>query len=127
MLFIGLCAVCAALFSTLLKKGNGEYALLASIGACTVLFLVVLEELGPLLSQIQDIADGQELPAEIFTALLKAVGIALIGELSSRICKDAGESALAFVVDAAMKTAILAVSLPLIGVLLRYLEEIIAL
>lgn len=124
---VGICALCAALFGALLKKSNREYALLASAGACIVIFLSVLGELGPLVSQLRDLAESQSLPGEVLPVVLKAVGIALVGGLASRLCRDAGESALAYTVELAGKGAILAVSLPLVVRIFEYLKEIVSL
>lgn len=67
------------------------------------------------------------LTAEIVTALLKAVGISLIGQLAGRLCKDAGESALSYVVELAARVGILAVSLPLLIQILEFLKELVRL
>ena len=44
---------------------------------------------------------------EVFGALLKALGIVLIGRITADLCKDAGESAIASGVELAVKTAVL--------------------
>lgn len=124
---IGICAVCAVLFGTLLKKNNREYALLASAGACAVLFLSVLNGIYPLISQLRGLAEGFRFSGEILPIVCKAVGISLMGELASRLCKDAGESALAYTVEVAEKAAVLTVSLPLILRIFEYLKEIVTL
>lgn len=67
------------------------------------------------------------LTAEIVTALLKAVGIALIGQLAGRLCKDAGESALSYLVELAARVGILAVSLPLLFQIMDFLKELVRL
>lgn len=121
---VGICAVCAVIFGALVKRSNQEYALLAGAAACVVILLSVLNGLEPLVSQITGLADLGGVPGEVLPPVLKAVGIAIAGQLASRICKDAGESALAYTVDLACKAAILAVSLPLAAKVFEYLEEI---
>lgn len=56
--------------------------------------------------------------------LLKAVGMALIGRMAAHLCHDAGESALAEVVQLAARLGILAVSLPLLLQLMEFFEEL---
>lgn len=92
-----------------------------------MIFLSVLGELGPLVSQLRDLAESQSLPGEVLPVVLKAVGIALVGGLASQLCRDAGESALAYTVELAGKGAILAVSLPLVVRIFEYLKEIVSL
>ena len=95
---IGICALCAVLFAALVQKTNKEYALLISLGTAAVLLLFLLERAGPVLQQVV-----------------------------ARLCKDAGESALAYTVELAARAAVLAAALPALGRLLKYLGEIAAL
>lgn len=124
---IVICAVCAVIFGALVKRGSKEYALVISVIACAVILLAVLGDLGPVISQIQGLAETESFPGYVLPAVLKAVGIAIAGQLASNVCKDAGESALAYTVDLAAKAAILAVSLPLFLKIFEYLEEIVKL
>ena len=59
--------------------------------------------------------------------MLRAVGITVVGQVVARLCKDAGESALAYTVELAARAAVLAAALPALGRLLKYLGEIAAL
>lgn len=124
---IGVCAVCAAVFGALVKKSNKEYALLLAGGASVLILLSVLEQVGPLVSQIESMAGAKAFQGGYLTVMLKAVGIALAGQLASSVCKDAGENTLAYTVDLATKAAILASALPLLLRLFEYLEEIVKL
>ena len=65
--------------------------------------------------------------AEIIPHMLRAVGITVVGQVVARLCKDAGESALAYTVELAARAAVLAAALPALGQLLKYLGEIAAL
>ena len=51
----------------------------------------------------------------------------MVGQVVARLCKDAGESALAYTVELAARAAVLAAALPALGRLLKYLGEIAAL
>ena len=53
------------------------------------------------------------LPVELFTPLIKTVGIALLSRTGSDLCRDAGEGAIASVLETAGAVAAIAVSLPL--------------
>ncbi len=124
---IAACAVCAVIFGALVKRSNKEYAVLAGAAACVAILLAAMGELAPLVSQVKDLAENSSLPGEVLPAVLKAVGIAIVAQLASHVCRDAGESALAGAVDLAGKAAILTVSLPLFKTILAYLEEIVRL
>lgn len=119
--------MCAVIFGALVKRGSKEYAMLISVIACVVILLAVLGDLGPVVSQIERLAETESFPGYVLPVVLKAVGVAIMGQLASNVCKDAGESALAYTVDLAAKAAILAVSLPLFTKIFEYLEEIVKL
>ena len=57
--------------------------------------------------------------------MLKAVGLTVLGELAARLCKDAGEAALAYGVELAVKVAVLTVCLPVLAALMETVGEII--
>lgn len=124
---IGALAVCAAVIGALVKKSNREYAVLLAAGTAVLILLAALEQAGPLVSRIQDLSGAKAFHGEYLTVMLKAVGIAAAGQLAVHVCKDAGESALAYAVDLAAKTAILASALPLLLEIFDCLEEILRL
>lgn len=124
---IGICALCAVLFAALVQKTNKEYALLITLGTAAVLLLFLLERAGPVLQQVEDLAASGPLEGEAVGLMLRAVGITVVGQVVARLCKDAGESALAYTVELAARAAVLAAALPALGRLLKYLGEIAAL
>ena len=124
---IGICALCAVLFAALVQKTNKESALLISLGTAAVLLLFLLERAGPVLQQVEDLAASGPLEGEAVGLMLRAVGITVVGQVVARLCKDAGESALAYTVELAARAAVLAAALPALGRLLKYLGEIAAL
>lgn len=124
---IGICALCAVLFAALVQKTNKEYALLISLGTAAVLLLFLLERAGPVFQQVEDLAVSGPLEGEAVGLMLRAVGITVVGQVVARLCKDAGESALAYTVELAARAAVLAAALPALGRLLKYLGEIAAL
>lgn len=124
---IGICALCAVLFAALVQKTNKEYALLISLGTAAVLLLFLLERAGPVFQQVEDLAASGPVEGEAVGLMLRAVGITVVGQVVARLCKDAGESALAYTVELAARAAVLAAALPALGLLLKYLGEIAAL
>lgn len=124
---IGICALCAVLFAALVQKTNKEYALLITLGTAAVLLLFLLERAGPVLQQVEDLAASGPLEGEAVGLMLRAVGITVVGQVVARLCKDAGESALAYTVELAARAAVLAAALPALGRFLKYLGEIAAL
>ena len=125
MTAVVVCALCAAAFGALLKKTGREHALLLTTGAAALLLLRALESTAPLVTQLREGVGPQGL--EYLQIMVKAVGIALLGQFAMSACKDAGENALAFGVSLCTKAAILTAALPLLTQLLGYVGEILQL
>ncbi len=122
---IGICALCAVLFAALVQKSNKEYALLISFVAVVVLLFVILQRAEPLVNELETLSGS--LGSSAVQLVLQAVGITVIGQTVSRVCKDAGESALAYTVDLAARVAVLLAALPMVGDILNFLSEVAAL
>ncbi len=118
-----ICALCAAAFGALLKKTNRELSLLLTAGAAALLLLWAIEGLTPLFTQLEGLMRGEA--GRFWKVMLKTVGIALMGQFAGHICKDAGESALAFTVELSARAAILLAAFPLLTELLGYIGEIL--
>ena len=127
LLGIAACALCAAVLGTLVKKSNREYALLLSTVATVLIIYMAVENASPLVEQLLGLAGSGSLQEICLTAMLKAVGLTLIGQLAVYLCKDAGESAIAYGIEVAAKVATLAVAMPLLTRLFGYLGEILKL
>ena len=89
----GLCVV-GALLALVVKRGSPETALLLAVGA----------------------ASG--VSADLFVPLYKTIGIALVVQVGGNLCRDAGESALASVVETAGTLCALLAALPLLRAVL---------
>ena len=59
--------------------------------------------------------------------MLKAVGLTVLGELAARLCKDAGENAMAYAVELGVRAAVLGAAMPLLSKLFEFLGDIMSL
>ena len=94
----------------------------------TVLRLAALCLLGALLAVLLRRGGGEawgQLPEQLFQPLLKTVCIALICRTGSDLCRDAGEGALASVLETAGAVAAIVVSLPLFRAVWDLLESLL--
>ena len=114
-----------ALLAVLLHRSGGEMALLLSLAVCGVAAMVLMEPLEELRDFWEDAAAWGELPVELFTPLIKTVGIALLSRTGSDLCRDAGEGAIASVLETAGAVAAIAVSLPLFRAAWQMLEGLL--
>lgn len=127
VLAIGVCALCAAAFGALVKKSNKEFALLLTTAAAVAILAAALGGAAPLVEEILSLSGGDGPWGQCLEVVLKAAGLAVIGQLSAQLCRDAGEAALAYGVELAAKVAILSAAMPLVLRLFEILGEILKL
>ena len=104
-----LCVV-GALLALVVRRGTPELALLLAV-ACTVTVLLFL-------------AEPVEVTQSLFTPLYKTIGIAFVVKLGGELCRDAGEAAIAAVVEMAGAVCTLLVALPLLQTVLSLVLEL---
>ncbi len=117
--------IVAAFLALLLRRQQKEMAVLLGISASLLLFMYALADVGKVLVYLKDTADvgGVREEAEI---LLKALGIAAMTQITTDICKEAGETAMAGQVEMVGKAEILLLSLPLLTKLLGVVQEFLS-
>ena len=118
-----LCVV-GSLLALTIRRGSPESALLLALAAAVLVLLVLLESLGELTSFFMQLAEHSGLPSELFVPLYKILGIALVVRIGSGLCQDAGERALASVVETAGAICALLTALPLLRAVLSMLLEL---
>ena len=121
---VGILAVTVAVFCVVLKRYNGEYAVLCSIGGCVIMAMLASGEIGTLFSVFYNMAEEAGIDSGFIGIVLKITGISYIGQLSSEICRDAGEGAVATNVEMCTKVIIMAVGMPVITSLMTVITSI---
>ena len=95
---------------------------------CVVAALLALGEGGDslelLMGFLGELVAESGLSRELFVPLYKTVGIALVVKIGGSLCRDAGESALASVVETAGAVCALIAALPLLRAVLALLLEL---
>ena len=119
----GICVICA-LLALLLKKGTPEVALLLTVTAGVLAFLFLSGYLQQILDFLRQLAEESGVSEDLFVPLYKTVGIALVVRIGGNLCRDAGESALAAVIETAGSICALLVALPLLKAVLSLLLEL---
>ena len=121
----GLCLV-GALLAVVVRRGSPEMALLLTLGAAVAVLLFLAGPIGGLLGFLSELGERSGVSQELFVPLYKTVAIALVVKVGGDLCRDAGESALAAVVETAGAVCALLTALPLLRAVLSLLWEFIA-
>lgn len=111
--------ITAAVLAAILKKQDGEQALLLGIVAAAMILSGALTNLAELTGFFRKLTTAAGISLAWSGPVLKSVGLALAGKLSSEVCRDAGQSATATALELASSAAILCVSLPLLQALIE--------
>ncbi|MEG1658161.1 MAG: SpoIIIAC/SpoIIIAD family protein [Oscillibacter sp.] len=120
----GICVV-GALLAVVVKKGSPELALLLTLGAAVAVLLFLADAMEELVAFLQELGERSGISGDLFVPLYKTVGIALVVKVGGDLCRDAGESALASVVETAGAVCALLVAVPLMRAVLSLLMELL--
>ena len=120
-------AVCllGAVLAVLLKKTSPDTAILLSLAVCAVVLAALARGLDEVTAFLRQLLDWGGISAELFVPLLKTVAISLISRIGGALCRDAGEGAMAGLVEMAGAFAAILVSLPLFRAAWQMLEELL--
>ena len=104
---VQIAAVClaAAILGAVLRQHSPETAAVLGLAVCAVVGVLLLRGLAEVLDMLEE---------GLFTPLVKTLGIALVSRLGGEICRDAGQGAMAAVLDTAGAFGAVLVSLPLV-------------
>ena len=116
--------ICAAVISAVVKQTDNRFspALAAASGAVMLGYITV--NVFPAFGTIRTLVKESGAD-EYFSVALRSLGISLVCQLSSEICRDLGENSIGGRIELAGKTAIIIMSLPLVGKLLEFAKELL--
>ena len=119
-----LCVV-GALLTLILRRGTPEQALLLTLAVVVLILLSLRESVSELTGFLRELGKESGVSTELFVPLYKTVGIAVVVRAGGGLCRDAGESALAGIMETAGAICALVVILPLFRTVLSVLMELI--
>lgn len=119
-------AVAALAMLAAVRQQNRTYALMLSVAAGAALLLYALPQLAAVIKQASALAAaaGRDTGARL-GVLLKAAVAALLGEWGVNICRDAGENALGFKLETAVRILLIASAMPIYAELLSLALEVL--
>ena len=117
-------AVSCTMLALVIKRGSVEMALVLTLAAMGVCAAMVVNMVQPVVERMREIAKSVELSPAILSPVLKCVGIGVVTRLSSDVCRDGGQTALAGAVELAGAAGAVLAALPLISTLLEMMESV---
>jgi stage III sporulation protein AD len=98
-----------------LRQQKPELAAVVSIAGGIVVLLMFVDSLGVIFSGFGEIVSKSGIKSEVFSNILKIIGIGYLTEFAAGICADAGNTSMAQKVTLAGKVIILVLALPIIN------------
>ena len=106
--------ITGAILAVMLKKQNPPFALLAACVTGIILISYALGCTGAVIDEIEEIVNLCGIDKKYFSLLLKIIAASYICEISSELCRDAGEGAIAVKIEMIGKLFIMLMSMPLV-------------
>ena len=119
----GLCVI-GAVLALVVRRGSPETALLLALAATAAVIALVVPALGELWAFLRQLEAYSGVSTELFAPLYKTAAIALVVRAGGGLCRDAGESALAAVLETAGTVCALLAALPRMRAVLDLLVEL---
>ena len=113
------------ILSLSLDKTERDISAVMGIVALCIAACAAVTILNPVLNYLVELQRLFHLPDGLISILLKAVGIALVAELSASICADAGNASLGKILQILGGAAVLTLSVPMFRTLMTIIKEMI--
>lgn len=108
-----------------LAVGKQDIALVLSLFVCCLTACAALAYLEPVLDFFRELQQLCGFPSGLLEILLKAVGIALVTELSATVCADAGRGSMGKILQLLGSAVVLSLSIPVFRELLTMIREMV--
>ena len=113
------------ILSLSLDKTERDISAVMGIVALCIAACAAVTILNPVLNYLVELQRLFHLPDDLISILLKAVGIALVAELSASICADSGNASLGKMLQILGGAAVLTLSVPMFRTLMTIIKEMI--
>lgn len=114
-----------AILALAVGKQEKDMAILLTLAACAMGAMLAVSWLEPVLDLMWELSRIGELKEDWLQILLKAVGIALVSEITAGLCTDAGHGALGKTIQMLSSAAIFSLSVPLIRMLIALVGDVL--
>ena len=103
----------ALIINIVLKNYSREFTLFVNIVCAVIIFTLISTDLKGIVDKLTSISSKVSILSPYIKIMLKILGISMIAQLLSDLCRDNGENTLANQTELSAKIIILVTSLPL--------------
>lgn len=109
----GFC-IAGALLAVLLKQYCREQSMMLSLGVCIIVFAGAVSIISPVMERLTLLFTQSGLDESYISLVFKATAICFITQITSDLCRDSGENAVAAVMELWGRISVMLISVPLI-------------
>ncbi|MBQ4091300.1 MAG: stage III sporulation AC/AD family protein [Clostridia bacterium] len=120
-------AILGALAAVILRRWNGELGMLFKIAAAIALCIGAFALMSPVIDKIRELSEGIQLSEALGNAagvLIKVLCVAWLSHVCATVCRDCGESSIAYYAELCGKIEIIVLSLPLFEEILNMAQQL---
>lgn len=118
-------AVIALILSVFTKNYNKTFSTIIIIAASILIFFQVINGMSIIFESINNLSSNIKPVSEYIKLMIKVLGITLISQFVSDLCRDAGENALASGTETAAKIIVITMILPLFETVIKIVMGLI--
>ena len=118
-------ALITAFVVVFINQYRPEFSSLTITAASAIILTVIAKNALPLINQYLGIAKNSGISSELFTIIIKSVGISYMTVFTSDLCKDFGQNSLCAKVEMAGKISVIIIASPLIIKIIEITSELI--
>lgn len=118
-------AITTLVLGLFLKEQNRTVSLLLVIFSCVALAFQSVGSIAEIVKSLNDMASEMSETSAYIKIMFKVLGIALIAQLVSDLCRDCGESALAGQTETAAKILIITLIIPLLEAVISIISGLL--
>lgn len=118
-------AVAAVMAALTLRAYRPEMSVQITIAAGVMILILALDDISALIGSVTALTNGLGIDEARIKTIFKVIGIAYLAQFAAGVCRDAGESALAYKVELVGRVMILMLALPLVSGVLEVVSRLL--
>ncbi len=111
--------ITACIITVVLRSYRAEYGMLVSLCSTAVIFIWFADYIEQGINHLNSIIESFAIPSQSFGVLIKCLGITVISKISSDICLDCNQQAMASKIEICSKIAVLITATPIFAEVLN--------
>lgn len=118
-------ALVTAVLTLTIKKQAPEFSMLVALCGCLLAAMLLFPLLNRVYGMIEDLGQKAGLQPDVLEPMWKVLEISLLTQISSCVCTDAGQNALAKLLELGGGLLAICAALPLLRAMLQCMEELL--